>query len=63
MTPGERIRATRETMGWTQSELADRLGWTKQRVSDLEAGRRPMTLPTLSKLVKVLNLNPREFLD
>jgi len=41
MTLGARIRAERERVGLTQMELADRLGWTRQRVWRLEHGDPP----------------------
>ncbi|MEU5158809.1 helix-turn-helix transcriptional regulator [Streptomyces sp. NPDC020875] len=40
---GARLRSTREARGWTQDELADRMGYTGRHVSGVETGRKPPT--------------------
>ncbi|MFI1017465.1 helix-turn-helix transcriptional regulator [Streptomyces sp. NPDC020965] len=40
---GERLRRLRDERGWTQDELAIRLGCTGSHVSAVETGRRPPT--------------------
>ncbi|MFF4366537.1 Scr1 family TA system antitoxin-like transcriptional regulator [Streptomyces sp. NPDC001594] len=40
---GQRVRALREERGWTQEELAERLGCSGTHISAVETGRRPPT--------------------
>ncbi|WEV27231.1 helix-turn-helix transcriptional regulator [Streptomyces sp. 71268] len=42
---GARLRRHRENRGWTQEQLADRLGLSSQHVSAVETARKPPTLP------------------
>ncbi len=44
-TYGARLRRHRENRGWTQEQLADRLGLSSQHVSAVETARKPPTLP------------------
>src|SRR5437867_1457660 len=57
-----RIRAGRELRGWTQSELADRLGKTQTAVSYWESARRTPSVPDLLELADVLRVDPASFL-
>ncbi|MFI1262671.1 MULTISPECIES: helix-turn-helix domain-containing protein [Streptomyces] len=41
---GARLRSSREARGWTQEELAERLGYSSTHVSAVETGRKPPTL-------------------
>ncbi|MEU6485093.1 helix-turn-helix transcriptional regulator [Streptomyces sp. NPDC046887] len=41
---GVRLRSAREEHGWTQEELAQRLGYSSTHVSSVETGRKPPTL-------------------
>jgi transcriptional regulator with XRE-family HTH domain len=40
------LRATRDTLGLSQAELADALGITQASVSRMEAGEQPVTRRT-----------------
>lgn len=41
MTPAERFRAARQSLGLTQAQLADAMGYgDKMRISDIERGVR-----------------------
>jgi transcriptional regulator with XRE-family HTH domain len=40
---GVRLRTLRDERGWTQDELADRMGYSGTHVSAIETGRRPPT--------------------
>lgn len=49
---GEAIKARREALGYTQRGLCERLGWKRQRqteISDLEVGINKN--PTLARLI------------
>ncbi|MGW1281470.1 helix-turn-helix domain-containing protein [Streptomyces tsukubensis] len=40
---GARLRSAREARGWTQDELAERMGYTGRHISGVETGRKPPT--------------------
>lgn len=48
------IRMVRKERGWSQDDMAQRLGVIQQYVSRIESGRENMTLATLQKVSKVL---------
>ncbi len=41
---GARLRSSREAHGWTQDELAERMGYSSTHISAVETGRKPPTL-------------------
>jgi len=53
MSIAEEIRNIRAQMGYSQKELAKRLGVIQQYVSKLEAGKENLTLDTLKKIAEV----------
>ena len=59
MDIGPIIRQARESKGWSQDQLAERVGVGRPHISRLEAGAREPTVALLSKLLKVLELDPR----
>ena len=59
---GQRIRAHREARGWTQSELAARLGRTQTAVSYWESGRRGLSLDDLVEVAQILGIAGAELL-
>jgi transcriptional regulator with XRE-family HTH domain len=59
---GQRIRARREERGWTQAELAERLGRTQTAVSYWESGRRGLSLDDLVEVAEVLGIAGAELL-
>lgn len=54
---GEQIKELRESRGWTQTSLSDKLGMSPSYVSNVEAGRRSLTLVTLKKFCEVFNVD------
>ena len=46
----ERIKALRQARGWTQSELARRMGVTRNGINSWEQG---LSMPSLSSLVEL----------
>ncbi|WP_428565623.1 MAG: helix-turn-helix transcriptional regulator [Solidesulfovibrio sp. DCME] len=60
--PGRLVRGGRTREGWTQVELAKRLGVSKTVVSDLEHGRRPISKKMAAKLAEVFGSSPLVFL-
>lgn len=51
--PGDTISDLLEERGWSQAELADRLGYTKKHVSLLINGKAPVTEDTALRLERV----------
>ncbi|MFF7700030.1 helix-turn-helix domain-containing protein [Streptomyces lydicus] len=41
---GARLRSSREAYGWTQDELAERMGYSSTHISAVETARKPPTL-------------------
>jgi transcriptional regulator with XRE-family HTH domain len=61
---GNLVRESRTKHGWTQGELADKLGLSRNTVSGWERGEyRPQNLSILNKLARVLQLNEAEWDD
>jgi transcriptional regulator with XRE-family HTH domain len=44
---GQRLRLLRQKRGWTQVEMAEKLGIDRSYVSDMETGKKNVCLPTL----------------
>lgn len=54
---GERCRRAREIAGYTQEQLAERIGVSTQFLSDAERGVTGMSVNTIIKLCQVLNIS------
>jgi len=54
---GGRLRTLRRKKGWTQIELADYLGLRRTYVSDLERGKRNVSLLTLEVIARGFRLS------
>ena len=60
---GARIRAEREASGLSQSDLAARVGVTRQTLASYEQGRTVPGLGTLRRLCDALGLDREEMMD
>src|SRR5947208_9883420 len=60
--PGETISDLLEERGWTQSEFADRTGFTTKHISLLINGKAPITEETALRLERVLGSTARFWL-
>ena len=49
---GGRFKEAREKRGWTQKELADKVGYSFNYISEVERG---ISFPRLDRLIKILN--------
>lgn len=58
-----RLRALRAEHGWTQAELADRLGVSRQTVNAIENGKYDPSLPLAFDLAKVFERRIEEIFD
>lgn len=54
MSLGRNLRAARVSRGWTQEELAARVGLPAMQISHYECDRRAPSLDNLRKLCKAL---------
>jgi transcriptional regulator with XRE-family HTH domain len=50
------VRAERSRRRWTQAELAQRLGWPRTRVHDVELGRSKLELDDLAGLCRAFGV-------
>lgn len=57
MNTGERIKMLRVARGWTQQDLADRAGVSKQAVSFWETNINPMSRKKLQTLCELFNVD------
>lgn len=61
-TVGRRIATTRQREGLTAQMLADRLGWPRETLVNVELGRRAITLERLQGIAAALHIHPAELL-
>ena len=52
-----RLRLAREMAGLTQGQVANRLGWHRPTVSEIEAGRRRVQAEELATLADIYGVN------
>ena len=60
---GRRIADHRAKLGWTQQELADRVGISRVAVSNLEAGTGDPSERTIALLAGVFKVTPYELVE
>src|SRR5437762_2027825 len=53
---GNRLRRLRLKHGWTQVEMAEKLGIDRSYISDMERGKKNVCLPTLEIIAKGVGL-------
>ena len=63
MTSNDYMRVYRETRGYSQKQLGEMLGGlSRQRISDIEKGRRPLNKEIAKRLAKIFNTPVNNFL-
>lgn len=61
MTIGQRIRNYREERGWSQTELAKKMGYTsRSTICCIESGRNDVTTTTIIKFADIFGVTPSE---
>ena len=55
-----RLKVLRAERNWSQAELADRLGVSRQTVNALETGRYDPSLPLAFKIARYFNVSIEE---
>ena len=54
---GRQLRDLRISRGWKQKELADMAGLSRPAMSNIESGKRSLTLNTLKRFCEVFNVD------
>ena len=60
--PGNILKRYRTRSGFTQSQLAEKLGMVKQNVSAMEHGSRGISKTTAHKLAEIFQVSPARFI-
>ncbi len=61
-TPGKNLRMFRRFAKLTQPQLAEKLGMTKQAISNMENGIRPISKKTAKELAKIFKVSVSNFI-
>jgi len=59
---GDNIRAIRKQRGYSQEEFADIAGFSRSYYTEIETGKRNISLLNLIKIMEALNVNPNEII-
>ena len=54
---GKQLKELRISRGWRQAELSDRVGLSRPAISNIEAGKRALTLTTLQRFCEVYSID------
>src|SRR5215468_8944494 len=58
---GKLVRSYRKERGWKQEELADRWGFTREYVSQVERGKRKLDKPEqVTRLAEILGISEEQ---
>lgn len=57
---GDRLKARRESRGWTQEQLAERSGVTRDKVAKIETGVRRMTATDAAYLAQAMGMRAHD---
>lgn len=60
-TIGKQLKELRKNRGWRQLEVADKVGLSRSAVSNIESGKRALTLTTLKKFCEVYSVDVSYF--
>lgn len=60
---GKRVAQLRKAKGWTQVQLAEAIGVSRQQVQNWERGRKGTPTRRLMKLYEILGVTPEQFWD
>lgn len=59
---GVRIRMIRETLGLSQADLAERVGYKRVSVTNIEIGRQRLLLDTVEAFARALGTTPKHLM-
>lgn len=60
---GNKIRLNRERLGYTQESFAAKIGADRKYISLIERGEQNITMLTLYKIIKSLDMTYKEFFE
>ncbi len=59
---GDNIRTVRKQRGYSQEEFADIAGFSRSYYTEIETGKRNISVLNLTKIITALNVNPNEII-
>ena len=59
---GDNIRTIRKQRGYSQEEFADIAGFSRSYYSEIETGKRNVSILNLIKIIEALNVDPNEII-
>ena len=59
---GDNIRTIRKQRGYSQEEFADIAGVSRSYYTEIETGRRNISILNLIKIIEALNVDPNEII-
>jgi transcriptional regulator with XRE-family HTH domain len=62
LSVGQRIAEARRHVGFTQGQLAERLGWSRDALINYEHGRRALSVERLIAIAHALDMSPAALL-
>ena len=60
---GDRIRKLRKNRGWTQAEMAERVGIDRSFLADVERGKRNISILNVALIAKGLKVSLAQLLS
>ncbi len=62
LTIGNNIRTVRKQRGYSQEEFADVAGFSRSYYTEIETGKRNISVLNLIKIIEALNVDPNEII-
>jgi DNA-binding XRE family transcriptional regulator len=62
MMIGAKIAMLRNTLGWSQAELAKKVGLTRTSIVQIESGKQRFAFHTIEKFATAFNTSPKHLL-
>ncbi len=59
---GDNIRTVRKQRGYSQEEFADIAGFSRSYYTEIETGKRNISVLNLIKIIEALNVDPNEII-
>lgn len=59
---GDNIRAARKQRGYSQEEFADIAGFSRSYYTEIETGKRNISILNLIKIMEALKVDPKEII-
>lgn len=63
MSIGENLKNVRKSRGYTQTELAERVGLNQSMIAHIESGMRVMSLPLAISIAEILECSVLDFVQ